>query len=99
MLWTASDDRYIGVFDVRTGLNVNTYSHAGMCTSLDLSSDKHHVAVATSDHSVTYWDMAMQRRLQVLDAPHTEYVWDVKFDETGKKIVSVGDDGIIQIYE
>ena len=99
LLFTASDDRHMGIFDVKTGLNVNTFSHSGMCLSLDLSNDKRHVAVANSDHSVTYWDMAMQRRLQVLDNPHTEYVWDVKFDDGGKKIVSLGDDGIVQVYE
>merc|ERR1711871_1440854 len=99
LLFTASDDRHIGIFDTRTGLAVNSFSHSGMCLSLDVSSDGRHVVSACADHSIAYWDLGMQRCVQKFDAPHTEQVWDVSFNDSGSKIASAGEEGILQLYE
>ena len=99
ILFTASDDRHVTAFDVRSGLAINSFSHSGMAISLDLSPDRRHFVVGCSDHVVSYWDLGMQRCVHRFDSPHTQEVWGVSFDETGKKFVSCGDDGMIQAYE
>ena len=99
LLFTASDDRHIGVFDARTGLAINSFSHSGMCLSLDVSKDGRHVVSACANHTVAYWDLGMQRCVQKFESSHTEQVWDVSFDDSGKKFASVGEEGILQLYE
>jgi WD repeat-containing protein 61 len=99
MLFTASDDRHVSAFDVRSGLAINSFSHSGMALSLDISPDRRHFVVGCSDHVVAYWDLGMQRCVNKYDSPHTQEVWGVAFDESGKKFVSCGEDGIVQAFE
>ena len=99
LIFTASDDRHVSVFDARSGLAINSFSHSGMALGLDLSPDRRHFAVGCSDHVVAYWDLGMQRCVHRFDAPHTEQVWDVAFHSSGKKFVTVGEEGILQVFE
>ena len=99
LIFTASDDRHVSVYDVRSGSVINSFSHSGMALSLDLSPDRKHFIVGASDHTVSYWDLGMQRCLQKFDSAHSDFIWSVCFDDSGKKMASAGDDGVIQIYE
>ena len=101
LLYTASDDKHANVFDTLTGQLVGSFSHAGMCYSIDRSSDERHFAVGNADSSVTVWDLGMQRDVGIFDN-HTESVWSVKFDptdDTGRRFLSTGEDSSIQLYE
>lgn len=101
LLYTASDDRYVSVFDVKSGQNINSFSHGGIALGVDASSDLRHFIVGSADKSVSVWDLGMQRCEQRLEGCHTDRVTAVSYDRsdaTGKRFASVGDDGHIQLY-
>ena len=101
LVYSASDDRHVSVYDCTSNKVVGTFSHGGMALSLDVSPDARHFAVGSSDHSVTFWDLGMQRSVTTYKA-HTDQVWGVAFDQTheeGRRLVSTGDDAALQIYE
>lgn len=101
LLYTASDDRHVNVYDVRSGALVSSFSHSGMAYSVDASPDFRHFAVGCADYTVSVWDLGMQRRVQKFDL-HADQVWGVSYDRsdhTGRRFASVGDDAMIQIYE
>eukprot|EP01041_Mallomonas_annulata_P002996 gene2996-5874_t len=99
LIYTASDDRHVSVFDVSSGCVVNSFSHTGMAFCVDCSPDNRHFIVACADHTVALWDLGMQRQEQVFDSQHTDQAWGVSFDDTGNRFVSVGDDALLQMYE
>lgn len=101
LIYSASDDRQVCVYDTMSGVLVNTFSHLGMALSVDASPDHRHFVVGTSDNCVTLWDLGMQRR-QTSYSCHTDQVWGVAFDPkdtAGRRFVSVGDDALVQLYE
>lgn len=106
LVYSASDDRHVSVFDTLSGTAVNSFSHKGMALSVDASPDGRHFVVGCADHSVYLWDLGMQRRVQSYEQ-HGNQVWGVSFKKTetmgggGSKQVfaSVGDDGLLQLYE
>jgi len=61
LVYSASDDRHVNVFDTVSGASVGTFSHAGMALCVDASPDHRHFVVGGSDHSVFLWDLGMQR--------------------------------------
>ena len=99
LLYSASDDRHVCIYDAITGSVVNSFSHGGMCFCVDASPDLRHFIVGCADHSVATWDIGMQRQQHSFDSQHTDQVWGVSYDPTGKRFVSVGDDALIQMYE
>jgi len=99
LLFTASDDRRVCVLDASTGTIINSFSHSGMALCIDVSPDYRHFIVGTSDHTVSLWDLGMQRQEQVFDSQHNDQVWSISYDITGNKFVSVGDDALLQMYE
>jgi WD repeat-containing protein 61 len=89
LLFTASDDRHVSVYDVRSGATVSSFSHQGMALSVDASIDHRHFVVGCSDHSVCYWDLGMQRCVTKLSSSsggnhccHGDQVWGVAFDKS-----------------
>jgi len=101
LLYCASEDRHVSVYDTRTSQVVSSFSHSGMCLSVSPSPDGRHFVVGNSDHSVYLWDLGMQKKEQVYHT-HTDQVWGVSYDRTdksGKRFASVGDDALCQLYE
>lgn len=101
LVYSASDDRHVSVYDCNSNKVVANFSHAGMALSVDISPDSRHFVVGSSDHAVTFWDLGMQKSISSYNT-HTEQVWGVAFDQTneeGKRFVSVGDDSVLQLYE
>jgi WD40 repeat protein len=99
LIFTVSDDRHAIVFDSRTHLPINSFSHSGMALCLDTSADNRHFIVGCANHNLSYWDLGMQRCVQSFDSQHSEQIWGVSFNEHGDQFVSVGDDGLIQLFE
>ena len=81
LFYTASDDRHVSVYDTISGSLVNSFSHAGMALSVDVSPDHRHFAVGCADHKVVLWDMGMQRFVQEFDQ-HADQVWCIGFDKS-----------------
>jgi WD repeat-containing protein 61 len=101
LIYTASDDRHVSIYDTLSGTIINSFSQSGMAYSVDASQDYRHFVVGCADSTVAYWDLGMQRCLHRFDS-HSDQVWGVQFDKadrTGKRFASVGDDALIQIYE
>lgn len=101
LIYTASDDKHVSIYDMISGSVVNTFSQTGMAFSVDTSPDHRHFAVACADHSVSVWDLGMQRKIHSYEQ-HTDQVWCVSFnqeDSLGNKFASVGDDSLLQLYE
>jgi WD repeat-containing protein 61 len=101
LVLSASDDRHVSAFDARVGVPVNSFSHPGMALCLDVSCDERHFAVGCSDHSVSVWDLGMQRAVHRFDTQHaaSEPVWAVAYNASGQRLASAGEDSLIQIYE
>ena len=99
LILTASDDRHVSAHDARTGTVINSFSHAGMALSVDIAPDQRHFAVGCSNHTVSIWDIGMQRSLHNFDSQHSESVWGVSFNSSGQRLASVGDDGLLQLYD
>jgi WD repeat-containing protein 61 len=100
LIYTASDDRHVSVQDTKSGTVVNSFSMSGMAFAVDASPDQRHFAVGCADHSVSVWDLGMQRKVHGFE-PHNDQVWGVSFDRsdgTGKRFASVGDDAVLQLY-
>jgi WD repeat-containing protein 61 len=101
ILYTASDDRHVNVYDTVSGTLINSFSQSGMALSVDTSPDRRHFVVGCADHNVTLWDLGMQRLVQSYDN-HTDQVWSVAYDKsssTRTRFGSVGDDTLFQTYE
>ena len=102
LLYTASDDRHVSVYDTVSGTLVNSFSHAGMALTVDACPDHRHFVVGCADHNVVLWDMGMQQAVQHYDQ-HTDQVWCVNFEKQENsnaktRFASVGDDGLLQTY-
>ena len=101
LIYTASDDSHVAVYDSRSGKVVNSFSHSGMALTVDASPDGRHFCVGSSDNQVYLWDLGMQRR-ECVYASHTDQVWSIAYDPTntmGRRFASAGDDAMIQLYE
>ena len=88
LFYTASDDRYVSVYDTISGTLVNSFAHAGMALSVDASPDHRHFAVGCADQNVVLWDMGMQRQVQSFDQ-HTDQVWNISYDKSDSKGVDL----------
>jgi WD repeat-containing protein 61 len=101
LIYSASDDRHVCVYDTISGTIVNSFSHAGMTFCVDAARDHRHFVVGSADNVVSLWDLGMQRCETTYNS-HTDQVWGVGYDpkdDSGRRFVSVGDDSLIQIYE
>lgn len=100
ILFTASDDRHVSVYDTRDGSLINSFSQPGMAYSVDVAPDRRHFITGCSDHSVNFWDLGMQRCVQSFNI-HRDQVWSVQFDKSGlsSRFASGSQDGMIQFYE
>lgn len=101
LVYSASDDRQVCVYDTISGTIVNQFSHAGMAFSVDASQDHRHFCVGASDGTVSLWDLGMQRCENTYHC-HSDQVWGVAYDANDsalRRFASVGDDSLVQLYE
>jgi WD repeat-containing protein 61 len=101
LIYTASDDRHVSVYDTVSGAIVNSFSQTGMAYSVDVSADFRSFVVGCADHSVSVWDLGMQRRVHSFEQ-HNDQVWGVRYDRSdasGRRFASVGDDALLQLYD
>ena len=99
MLFTASDDGTIKIFDSKAGTHIGTMSgHASWVLTLACNPNGTQIATGSSDRTVRVWDLKTRRCIHTF-AEHTDQVWSVAYNRTGSRLASVGDDGMLHIYE
>lgn len=101
LLYSASDDRHVSIFDIRSGSLIHAFSHEAMALSVDCSSNGRNFAVGCANGQLSLWDLGMRQRTHKLDA-HSDALWSVQFDpsdSTGCRLASSGDDGAIHCFE
>lgn len=108
LVFSASDDRHVSVYDSVSGRVINSFSHTGLALTVDgCSPDRRQFVVGTSDHKVYVWDMGCQQCLQVIENAHKDPVWgvsyrhgvDSSFGYEKTRFVSVGEDCSIQFHD
>jgi len=72
--------------------------HGSSVASVAFSPDNTHFVSASSDKSVKVWDAGSRQCLHTF-YEHKDQVWGVAYNNTGSKIVSVGEDKAIVVYE
>lgn len=101
LIYTASDDRHVSIYDTVSCSIVQSFSHGAMARSVDVSQDQRHFVVGCADGTVSRWDLGLQKCLSTAEC-HKDQVWSVKFDKTDAKysrFATAGDDSSIQIFE
>lgn len=101
MLYSASDDRQVNLFDIRLGRSIHSFSLEGMVYTVDPSPDCRHFIAGCSDGKVSLFDLGMRRRVKKFEY-HNDLVWSVAFDKSdaeGSRFASAGDDASIHIFE
>lgn len=57
ILYTASDDRHVTIYDMKSASIITSFSHSGMCLSVDSSYNGRHFIVGCADNTVSLWDL------------------------------------------
>jgi len=100
LLFTASDDMSVNVYDLARAQLVDSFTgHTSWVLGVACSPDRRHFATSGSDRTVKIWDLAGKECIHSFDSCHEDQVWSVAYNMDGTKLVSGGDDGVLQIYE
>jgi len=102
LLFTGSEDKHTSVFDVKNGQQVAHMStHLSWVLAVAVSpaagSNSSILATAGADKKVKVWDWQQRESLFCSDA-HTEQAWNLAYNQDGTRLVSVGDDGALNMY-
>lgn len=99
LLGVGSDDASFALYDVKTGVVVHSFSaHAGWVLSASFSPTDSVVATSSTDRQIKLWDIGTRKCVQTFSGIHTDSIWQVAYDPTGERLVSVGEDKRVQVY-
>lgn len=106
ILLTGGDDGQINAYDISAkqkeiALVGRFTGHLGWILNIKVHPEGHRFASSSSDKSVKIWDLSMTESVHTFEG-HTDQVWGLSFTslgvDSGSKLASCGDDGMIQIY-
>mmetsp|Transcript_7542 Transcript_7542/g.19441 ORF Transcript_7542/g.19441 Transcript_7542/m.19441 type:complete len:306 (+) Transcript_7542:33-950(+) len=99
LLYTASDDGLIKLFDVRHPGHIGTMSgHGSWVLSVACRPDGTQIATGSSDKTVKVWDLRTRKCLHT-SSTHTSQVWSVCYNRDGSRIASVSDANDLEVAE
>lgn len=87
----------IKIWDVKTGLCIQTISHSQGINSISFSSDSKYIASGNKDNTIKIFEVKNGECLHTLQG-HSNSVNSVSFDPNGKYIVSGSDDKTVKIW-
>lgn len=97
-LLTASDDKHIHVYDVKTGSMIKALSaHSSFVLALAVSPTGSHFASSSTDKQVKVWELSTLDCIKTFDE-HKDQVWGLAYNESGSLLCSVSDDHAIRCY-
>ncbi|KAF5402551.1 WD repeat-containing protein 61 [Paragonimus heterotremus] len=99
MLASTSDDRQVKVYDAHDGRTIisSLNGHQNWVVSVQFSPDMRHLATASTDRSVRVWDLGARQEKHAF-TEHEDQVWCTRYSPCGSKLMSVGDDRSILVY-
>ncbi|QEG22206.1 protein kinase domain-containing protein [Mariniblastus fucicola] len=96
---SASQDRTIKLWDVKTGREISTLKgHSGSVGSIAFSPSGKQLASASSDKSVRLWDVETGQETGRLEG-HAELVASVVFSPDGESLATASDDKTVKLWD
>lgn len=97
-VYSASDDKSIKMWDVLTGIDVNTFSgHQAPVNSIHLSKDGNLLVSADQEGTIIVWD-ALTGQIKTTIKAHQGSANTAKLSNDASKIISGGDDELLRIW-
>ena len=97
-VYSASEDKSIKMWDVKTGIDVNTFNaHNGGVNCIDLSKDGDIMVSGGKDGKIIVWDALTGEVIISIDG-HDGPVNTAKLSADGQTIVSGGDDELLKLW-
>lgn len=94
-LAAGSYDRYVSLWDVKSGQFRRLKDHTDAVYSVAFSPDGKRIASASGDRTVKAWDVASGKRVFTLSEATAE-LYSVAFHPTGKELAAVGVDKMLR---
>ena len=99
-IYSASEDKSIKMWDVATGIDVNTLNaHEAGVTSIDLSEDGKLLVSADRNGTVILWDALTGEVKTKIEGAHEGSANTAKLSKDLTKIISGGDDEVLRIWD
>jgi len=98
-IYSASQDKSIKMWDVATGIDVNTLNaHEAGVTSIDLSEDGKLLVSGDRNGTIILWDAIKGEVKTKIEGAHIGAANTAKLSKDLTKIISGGDDAILRIW-
>lgn len=98
LLATASADHTAKIWDVNSGVELQTFSgHSGKVVALDFSPDGMQLGTASEDGTAKVWDIVSGQELLTLSG-HKGQVSDITFGPDGQKLATTSFDKTVKIW-
>lgn len=97
-VYSASDDKSIKMWDIQTGIDVNTFNaHEAPVNSIQLSDDGKLLVSADRNGTVILWD-AISGEIRSKIQAHSGSANTAKLSKDASKIITGGDDELLKIW-
>jgi WD40 repeat protein len=96
---SAGKDKIIKIWNLE-GQELKTLKgHTGEVTRLSFRRDSNMLASASTDGTIRLWDLTNGQEIKTLKRKGIGYpFWNVSFSPDGKKVVSVSDDALVELW-